>query len=177
MRLTVNTHSTSYVYAGYKFGPYSNLPSEFISASKQVMKFAGHYVDMSSGVYNWSGFEYAVEHYNGSDLSLNSDDSSTISQQNSDVNAMVNKIVNVYHDKYSSPVDVSQLTALVQQTFSSTPNSSWSYSALFAFDKSSPSQFQGLITLLTVTAQAGNYEAKINAIQVDVKKGFVSPVS
>lgn len=173
-------HSSLHAYyAGDKFQPMASMPEDLIPTCVQVMNFAKSYFHPDEEYFDWVAFQNAIKQFKDGNISTNSYDQSTINQANPDAGAMVDKIVKFVHEKFSASLDVPYLSALVSAVFSiGQANSAINYRVCFAvLDDNSQSQFQSLVLTIMITADPfeSNYAAKIDALKLDVKKGFKAP--
>jgi hypothetical protein len=159
----------------YSFDAYSKLPEHLVATSKQVMKFAGHYVKIEgdSKSFDWQGFHQSVNNYRGDELTFDKLKDNTINQSEATVTVMVEKIVAFLKTVLNvvlSAADVASLTANIEATFtnlevaynegfasfsksSSSYNSSWEYRIVFAMPNPDlVNDFYSLVTTIELTA-------------------------
>jgi len=140
------------------------------------MKFAGRYIRFGEGGvgwFDWLSFIMAVNNYKGDDLKYDNIKTTTISQSESTVKTMVDKIVEYLVGVLRVDVDaatVNSLTATIQATFtnlkhnsssgfldfdtsSSGSNSSWEYRIYFVLpDPNHADSFYSLVTTIVLEA-------------------------
>ncbi|KAF9466916.1 delta-endotoxin CytB [Collybia nuda] len=154
------------------FQPVDQLPEDLIPTSMQVMKFSGQHLSLEEDntYFDWPGFKTAIDHYTGDDLSFDRYDKSTINQQSQEAGAMIDKVAQFLKDAFNAVVDMTQLAAIILNTFTNLKehsesgflqfsksddkhNSSWEYRVLFSVPfQNTPSFFYSLVTTIKITA-------------------------
>lgn len=173
------------------FQPVDELPEELIPTSIQVMKFSGKHLHLEQDkvFFDWPSFKNSIDRYPGDDLSLDKYDHANINQQTQEVGAMVDKVAKFLHDAFSASVDLTQLAAVMLNTFTNLEeqsesgflqfsynsvkkNSSWEYRILFSVPfPNSPSYFHSLVTTIKVTADIEE-ESSWWGLSSSTKKNF-----
>ena len=134
------------------------------------MKFAGRYLDQENKKFDWGSFKKAIDDYDGSDLTFDKYQNTTINQSTATVDTMVNKVVQFLVDALGAVIDPKELAATILATFtnlkqqsdagfadfsktSDATNTSFTYRIVFAVaNKNIPSDFYSLVTTIKLTA-------------------------
>ena len=106
-----------------------------IAATKQVMKFAGRYLGLSSSSFQWAIFNSIVQKYcsSHSDLKIEKRGTKSIHQETASISDMVSKISRfiLVAFEVSEALNIEELTATVESAFANLKNSSESGFATF----------------------------------------------
>lgn len=152
------------------FQPYDKLPSHLVPTSKNVLKFAGHYLDVGTKKFDWIGFKKAIDDYRGTDLTFDMYKHNPFSFGTVTVQSVASQISDFLLKSFKMPVDLVELTADIESAFtnlkerkengwadfsrsSDSSNSSYTYRVLFALPSATIEQdFFSLVTTIKFTA-------------------------
>ncbi|KAH9950689.1 delta-endotoxin CytB [Amylocystis lapponica] len=154
------------------FDTFSKLPATLVPTSLQVMKFSGSYVKVEGDkkAFDWSAFKAAIDAYKGDNLTFDKFKNTTIVSSEVRVKVMTDKIAKFLLDALSVVIDITELAATIEATFTNLKkakengwadfmksnnegNSSWEYRIAFTVPNHDlPTYFYSLVTTIKLVA-------------------------
>ncbi|EUC60563.1 hypothetical protein RSOL_352320, partial [Rhizoctonia solani AG-3 Rhs1AP] len=151
------------------FDEYGTLPGHLVDPAKQVMKFTGYFLVVTTQYFDWDKYKTAIDNRPDYNLIIEAYESQNITQQNNTVSTMVDRIGDVlYRVAGSSGFDRDAMTERVKIAFTSLEtqessgfaywersgsNSAFTYRILFAVpNRYVDTDFYSLVTTVKLTA-------------------------
>ncbi|CAE6421363.1 unnamed protein product [Rhizoctonia solani] len=152
------------------FDEYGSLPGHLVNPAKQVMKFSGYFLNVSTNQFDWVAYKNAIDNRPDYNLIIEAYESQSIAQTNDTVSTMVDRIGQVIYRAAGSETgfDKDAMTERVKYAFTtlqiqedsgfaywerSGSNSAFTYRILFATpNKYVDTDFYSLVTTVKLTA-------------------------